>query len=82
MSEGRLVEVYRAKDGPQAHLLKSALEQAGIRALVEGDLLQGAVGELPAGWSSAPRILVQEADAARARALLERWEGSGQPKSF
>ena len=81
MSERRLVEVYRAKDSPQAHLLRSALEDAGIPALVEGDLLQGAVGELPVGWASAPRIMVEERDAAQARALLERWESSGPPKA-
>jgi hypothetical protein len=81
MSEGRLVEVYRAKDSLQAHLLRSALEAAGIHALVEGDLLQGAVGELPVGWSSAPRIMVEEHDATRARTLLERWESSGPSKA-
>jgi hypothetical protein len=80
MSEGRLVEVYRAKDSPQAHLLRSALEGAGIRALIEEDLLQGAVGEIPAGWATSPRIMVEERDAAHARALLERWERSRPPK--
>jgi hypothetical protein len=73
MSERRLVEVYRAKHSPQAHLLKSALEEAGIRAAVEGVLLQGAVGE-PGEWWAAPRIMVAERDAMRARALLERLE--------
>jgi enoyl-CoA hydratase len=77
MSDARLVEVYRAKDSPQAHVLRSALEDAGIHALVEGDLLQGALGELPVGWSTAPRIMVEEHDAPQARALLERWESSG-----
>jgi hypothetical protein len=81
MSEGSLVEVYRAKDSPQAHLLRTALEDAGIRALVEGDLLQGAVGELPLGWASAPRIMVEECHATQARAFLERWESSGSPKA-
>jgi hypothetical protein len=79
MSAGRLVEVYRAKDSVQAHLLRSALEDEGIRAVVEGDLLQGALGEVPVGWSTAPRLLVEESEAAKARALLERWESSGPP---
>jgi hypothetical protein len=78
MSEGRLVEVYRAKDSAQAHLLRSALEDAGVRALVEGDLLQGAVGALPVGWASASRIMVEQRDAMQARALLERWEETGR----
>jgi Putative prokaryotic signal transducing protein len=35
MSEQKLVEVYRAKDSPHAHLLKSALEDAGIGAVID-----------------------------------------------
>jgi hypothetical protein len=73
MSERSLVEVYRAKHSPQAHLLKSALENAGIRAVIEGDLLQGAVGE-PGEWWAAPRIMVAECDAMKARAIIEQLE--------
>jgi hypothetical protein len=73
MSEPSWVEVYRAKDSPQAYLLKSALENAGIRATIEGDLLQGAVGE-PGEWWAAPRIMVAECDALRARAIIEQLE--------
>ena len=73
MSERSWVEIYRAKDSPQAHLLKSALEDAGIRAAVEGDLLQGAVGE-PGEWWAAPRIMVAKRDALKARAILEQLE--------
>jgi hypothetical protein len=73
MSERSLVEVYRAKHSPQAHLLKSALENAGISAVIEGDLLQGAVGE-PGEWWAAPRIMVAECDALKARTILEQLE--------
>src|SRR5207247_1201078 len=66
MTTGRLVEVYRAKNSPEAHLLKSALEDAGIRAVVEGDLLQGGLGEIPIGWTTSPRIMVAEPDAGQA----------------
>ena len=78
MNERRLVEVYRAKDSVQAHLLRSGLEEMGIRAIVEGDLLQGALGEIPMGWSTAPRIMVDEPDAAKARESLERLEQPGR----
>jgi hypothetical protein len=73
MSERSWVEVYRAKDSPQAHLLKSAVEDAGIHAAVEGGLLQGAVAA-PGVWWAAPRIMVAECDALKARAILERLE--------
>jgi hypothetical protein len=78
MNESKLVEVYRARDSFQAHLLRSALENAGIPALVQGDLLHGAVAAL-AEWFSAPRIVVEASDATRARTLLEQWERSGPP---
>jgi hypothetical protein len=74
MSEQKLVEVYRAKDSPQAYLLRSVLEDEGIPVLVQGDLLQGAVGEIPGGWSTAPRILVEELHAAKAREILQRFD--------
>jgi hypothetical protein len=73
MSERSWVDVDRAKDSPQAHLLKSALEDAGIRAAVEGDLLQDAVAA-PGVWWAGPRIMVAECDALKARAILEQLE--------
>jgi hypothetical protein len=72
--EGSLVEVYRAKDGVQAHFMKNALEDAGIAAWVVGDLLQGAIAGFPMGWSSLPRILVSEANAAKAAKILRTLE--------
>ena len=77
MTTENLIEVYCAKDGPQAHLLKAALEDAGISARVEGDQLQSALGELPLGWPTAPRILVLESDAEKARKILEQLESLG-----
>jgi hypothetical protein len=73
MSERSLVEVYRAKHSPQAHMLRAALENAGIGAEIEGNLLQGDFGDLPP-WSAAPRIMVAKCDAMKARAILEQIE--------
>jgi len=67
-----LVEVYRARNGPQAHLIKAVLEEAGIRAQVTGEMLQGAFGAIPLGWATVPRIVVREADSARAREILQQ----------
>ena len=74
MDEQRFVEAYRAKNNPQALVLKQALEDAGIRATIENELLQGAVGDLPMGWATAPRIMVESRDLPRAREILERSE--------
>ena len=40
--------VFRARDAIEAHMLADLLDQVGIMAQVQGDMLQGAVGELPA----------------------------------
>jgi ribosomal protein L40E len=74
MNEHQFVEVYRAKNNPQAYALKLALEEAGICATIENELLQGVVGELPMGWATAPRIMVESSDVPRAREILERSE--------
>jgi hypothetical protein len=68
----KLVEAYRARNLPQAHTIRLALEQAGIRAEISGELLQGAVGDLPLGWPTAPRILVDEGQLAAARDIIEQ----------
>ena len=69
MNSEDLVEVYRASDGVQAHLMASALEDEGIRAFVD-DQLQAAT-EFPqagrprrASWCRipmppAPRTLLE-----------------------
>ncbi len=72
MSNEDLVEVYRAENSVQAHLMASALEDEGIRAYVD-DQIENTAG-LPLGWVTAPRILVAQSDAARARTLLEQME--------
>ncbi len=74
MNNDSLVEVFRAENLPEAHLVKDALGHAGIVARVEGDFLQGALGGLPVGWASSPRVLVAESDAAAARKIIERIE--------
>jgi hypothetical protein len=40
--------VYRAENLFDAHLVKDALEAAGIPAFIAGEYLTGAVGQLPA----------------------------------
>jgi ribosomal protein L40E len=76
MNERALVEVYRARNSPQALALQQVLQEAGLRATIDNDLLQGVVGSLPMGWPTAPRIMVESKDAPRAREILERSEGA------
>lgn len=69
-----MIIVYRAANIADAHLIRQMLEAEGIHAFIQGEYLQGAVGELPANTE----ILVQASDGdyAAARAVVERWENA------
>lgn len=77
MDDDAVVEVYWAADAPQAHLVKTVLERAGIEVHVVGEMLQQAVGELPMGPATSPRVWVPKEDEARARAVIAEWEKQG-----
>ena len=72
----KFVEAYRASHSIQAHALRMALEEAGIRVVIENEALQGAIGEAPFGWSSAPRLMVEESQLAAARAIIGQTDHS------
>lgn len=74
MTDDQLTVVYRALHPPQAHMVANFLREAGIPATVDGDHLFGALGELPLGWSTSPRVLVHQTNAAAARVLIEAAE--------
>jgi len=67
---------YEAVDSIEAHMILNMLEQVGIQGQVNGDYLQGGVGELPA--SGIVKVSVDEADYEQAREVIEQWE-SAQP---
>lgn len=70
----RFLEVFRPRNVPEAHVVRLRLEEAGIPVMVENEILQGVVGELPFGWPTAPRLLVAEEDVSTARELLRTLE--------
>lgn len=72
----KFVEAYRAAHPIQAHALRMALEEAGIRVIIENEALQGAIGDVPPGWSSAPRLMVEESQLATARAIINQTDHS------
>ena len=69
-----LVEVYRARSLPHAHALRLVLEQEGVPVQIEGEYLQGAIGDLPLGWPTTPRLLVAQDQVAQAREIIRREE--------
>ncbi len=57
--------VYQAENIIDAHLVKNALEYAGIPAYVSGEYLTGAMGELPVSGLIAVMVAARDWNAAR-----------------
>jgi hypothetical protein len=68
------VVIYSAASSEQAHLLKFALVERGIAAEVINDALQFAVGSVPFGYGTSPRVIVRAKDAQQARQLALEFE--------
>jgi hypothetical protein len=70
MPEANLVIVHAFGSQPEADLAKSALEGAGIEAMIQADSVGGMRTHV--AWSGAGfKVLVREEDAADARDILE-----------
>lgn len=74
-----MVKVYTAANPTHAHLVRGMLENHGIRAIVQGENLWGARGELPFTTESAPSVHVTDKDADRARQLIAEHESRIAP---
>ena len=70
----RPTEIYRAANSQHAQMLRGMLEERGITAYIVNEALQTAGGDLPLGWTAAPRILVAEEDAAKGRIIAEQFD--------
>lgn len=66
--------LYQAANAVEAHMLADYLKQEGLSALVRGEHLQGAVGELPAG--GLVRLVIDDAQYEAGREAIARWEAA------
>ena len=73
-------EVFRARTSAQAHMVKNALENEDIAAILENDILQGVIGDVPMGWATFPRILVAPDRADAAREIIKQIEEAQQTR--
>lgn len=78
LADVKFVEAYRAAHAVQAHAIKYALEDAGIPVMIENEALQDAIGDFPAGWSSAPRLMVPDSQLGVAREIIRQTDHSEQ----
>ena len=70
--EGIVIRIFRCSDYVEAHLLAGLLREHGIETFLQGALLQGGLGELPAMGHLALRV--DEDDQVAARKLIDAYE--------
>lgn len=66
--------IYHAANAVEAHMLRDLLAQEGLSPVIQGEHLQGAMGELPA--AGLVRLEVPEPEQAKAREIIARWEAA------
>ena len=69
--------VFGSYNQQLVHHAKNLLEAAGIRVLVRNQYLSSAMGELPPAECQAELWVMEEADLAKAREILESEPASG-----
>jgi hypothetical protein len=70
---GGPVEVYSARNAAEARFVANLLSDAGVEAMVVGEALGMAIGELPPGTAT-PRVWVRPEDEVRARPVVAEYQ--------
>jgi hypothetical protein len=75
--------VYSARDEVDAEIVKNALVEAGIEAVVQGGSLSAVLGAIPVTPETLPSVWVRDDDEQRARIALGQLrppdEARGEP---
>ena len=66
--------IFEASSGLEAHMISNLLQQAGIVARIDGEYLQGGVGELQA--MGFVRVLVNDNDYKNAQEIIKSWDAN------
>ncbi len=66
--------IYRASNALDAHLVQGVLAQHDIEAYIEGEYLQGGVGDLQA--IDLIRVMVNSPDVPQAESIVADWEAT------
>ena len=78
-----MIKIFTANDPAQSGLMRSALENAGIRAVLKGEYsfsLRGEAAAVPG--NSYPTVWVAEADRERARKIVDQFEKGVEGESW
>jgi hypothetical protein len=67
-----MIKIYEAADGIEAQLIQNLFNHAGIRSKINGEYLQGGIGELqPFGFIT---LFVNQEDQGRANEIVHQWD--------
>jgi antitoxin component YwqK of YwqJK toxin-antitoxin module len=66
--------LYEAANAIEAHMILNLLERQGWVGRIDGEYLQGGVGELPA--IGLVRVMVDEQDYPAAKAFMDKWDAT------
>jgi hypothetical protein len=69
--------LYEAANAIEAHMLLDLVKQEGIEAQIQGEALQGAMGEVP--MNGLVRLVVPDEHYDAARTVIDRWERTEVP---
>jgi hypothetical protein len=64
--------LYQASNAVEAHMILDLLRQQGLAGRVDGEYLQGGIGELPA--AGLVSVMVAEQDYAAAKEIVDKWD--------
>jgi hypothetical protein len=67
-----MIKIYSAQNAVDAHIVKGLLEQQGIQARVNGEFLQGGIGDLP--LIDLVTVSVAEEDYEKALGFIREYE--------
>ena len=71
--------VYEASNTVEAHMILNMLESSGFKGRVDGEFLQGGVGELQA--IGLVRVMIEGSDYDKARRAIKEWEANQPEKT-
>jgi hypothetical protein len=75
-----MIQVYGARDSMEAEYVKGLLSTEGITAVVLGEALDAARGDIPYSQSSLPSVWVNEADQPAAQRIVDEFKAGGPAK--
>lgn len=69
-----MIIIYHAANSLDANMIKGLLEQYKIRAFIQGEYLQGGMGELPA--ADLVTVSVDDENYTEAKKIIVEWEAA------